>query len=584
MGSLNLASFGAPRAGWASALATAGGVIAAVNPDSDSITLVDESTLDVVAEIDVGNDPRTLALTADARYAVVVNRGDATVSLVDIAARRELFYFAVGPMPYGVVLVGAQAYVTGTARGELEVLDIGAHAYGARIPMGDSPAGIAACLAPRCTLPGGDSLLVTHLYDGLVDIIDRAHLSVTASIPTGVDTNLSQFIAISPDGTRAYLPQTRSNADNPNRQFDTTVFPVVNVIELAPPPSTPSAATPAPRLLNAARITLDTADRPIGMPFAVDLSRDGRMLWVANAASDDLSVVDVTTQLKVAHVDVGANPRGVVLSRDGSRAYVNETLDGTLAIVDTTTFAVSSRLTLTRLPLDARTLSGKRIFHSARRTDLAKDRWMSCATCHLDGLTDRRTWRSFPDGPRNTTALFNLEDTLPMHWSGDLNEVQDVEATIRFIQAGTGLAPFAQIDTLGTALTGASPDLDDLTSFIRAIPAPRSPFTDDQPAITRGQTAFHALGCAVCHPAPRYTDRSLHDVGTGNAAVERNGHGRGTSYDTPSLRALWLTPPYLHDGTAATLNDVLERGVEHDVRGRSDAPTRSDLVTFLRSL
>jgi len=338
------------------------------------------------------------------------------------------------------------------------------------------------------------------------------------------------------------------------------------------------------RLRNAERITLDTADRPVGMPFAVDLSADGRTLWVANAASDSVSVIDLDSQRKLAHIDVGANPRAIVLVADGTRALVNETLDGTLAIIDTATYAVLRHVRLTRLTMDATMLAGKRLFHSAVRVDVAKDQWMACATCHFDGLTDRRTWLSFPDGPRNTTALFNLEDTLPLHWSGDLNEVQDVEATIRFIQAGTGLASIPRLDTLGTPLAGTSADLDALASFIRAIPAPPSPFVTDNAAIARGQAAFADLGCATCHPAPVYTDRTRHDVGTGNAAVERNGHGYGTAFDTPSLRALWLSPPYLHDGSAATLSDVLSRGSEHDVAAKLDASTMHDLTTFLRSL
>ncbi|MBC8132622.1 MAG: hypothetical protein H7X95_06545 [Deltaproteobacteria bacterium] len=572
-GTLDKAAFRSPRTTWASALASAGGVIAAVNPDSDTVTVLDEATLEGAVEIGVGDDPRTIAITDDAHYAVVVNRADATVSVVDLREGRELFYFAVGPMPYGVVLVGDRAYVTEMARGDLAVLDLATRTIPARIPIGDSPAGIGACLAPRCALPSGDSLLVTHFYSGVLTIVDRARLTITGTVSTGADTNLSQLVALAPDGTRAYLPQTRFNADNPNRQFDTTVFPVVNVVQLVPA-----------QLVNAARITLDTADRPVAMPFAVDLSNDGHTLWVANAASDDLSVVDLTTQLKTAHIEVGANPRAILLSPDGRRAYVNETLDGTLAVIDTATFLITARATLTRLPLDAQTLTGKRIFHSANRADLAKDQWMACATCHFDGSTDRRTWLSFPDGPRNTTALFNLEDTLPLHWSGDLNEVADVEATVRFIQAGTGLSRVAQIDTLGPPLAGSSADLDALSHFIRAIPAPRSPLVPDAATIARGQAAFNSLGCAACHAGPHYTDRKSHDVGTGNAAVERNGHGRGTSFDTPSLRALWLTPPYLHDGSATTLDEVFRRGNVHDVHAKISTPTRADLTSFLLSL
>ena len=64
--------------------------------------------------------------------------------------------------------------------------------------------------------------------------------------------------------------------------FDTTVFPVVNVLDLE-----------AFNLLIRERITIDTADQPVNMPFAVALSPDGNRLFVANCGSDDVSNIDL---------------------------------------------------------------------------------------------------------------------------------------------------------------------------------------------------------------------------------------------------------------------------------------------------
>ena len=69
-----------------------------------------------------------------------------------------------------------------------------------------------------------------------------------------------------------------------------------------------------------------------------------------------------------------------------------------------------------------------------------------------------------------------------------------------------------------------------------------------------------------------------------NPAKEKNSHGRGTNYDTPSLRALWLTAPYLHDGSATTLHDVFHGGNVHAVAGEMSTDDMDDLVAFLRAL
>ena len=57
----------------------------------------------------------------------------------------------------------------------------------------------------------------------------------------------------------------------------------------------------------------------------------------------------------------------------------------------------------------------------------------------------------------------------------------------------------------------------------------------------------------------------IHDVGTGDPAKEKNSHGLGTNFDTPSLRGVWMTAPYFHDGSAATLKEVFQTGTVHNI-------------------
>jgi cytochrome c peroxidase len=76
----------------------------------------------------------------------------------------------------------------------------------------------------------------------------------------------------------------------------------------------------------------------------------------------------------------------------------------------------------------------------------------------------------------------------------------------------------------------------------------------------------------------------LHDVGTGDPQLERNSHGRGTQFDTPSLLGIWATAPYFHDGSAQTLADVLRMGNEHHVASRLSENEMKDLLAFLLAL
>jgi cytochrome c peroxidase len=120
------------------------------------------------------------------------------------------------------------------------------------------------------------------------------------------------------------------------------------------------------------------------------------------------------------------------------------------------------------------------------------------------------------------------------------------------------------------------------------------------PAAKRGFALFNGkAGCAGCHTGWRLTDDDFHDIGT--TRTDR-GRGRQLPYDrsmqfafkTPTLRSVALHPPYMHDGSLATLDDVVRHyeagGIARESRSSLLAPIeisnqeRGDLVEFLQTL
>jgi cytochrome c peroxidase len=90
------------------------------------------------------------------------------------------------------------------------------------------------------------------------------------------------------------------------------------------------------------------------------------------------------------------------------------------------------------------------------------------------------------------------------------------------------------------------------------------------------------VGCAECHPAPLFTDLKTSPVGTAgplDQGVEQ--------FDTPSLVEVWRTAPYLHDGSAATIRDVLTARNPNDEHGKTSHLTPAeldDLIAYVLSL
>ena len=540
--------------------------IAATNPDSDSITIVNAQSLKVKSEVGVGDDPRTLSFTPDSKNLVVSNHGYNTISIVDIDKGIEIAQYPVGSMPYGVVNNGDYVFVSEFGLGRISVVDLSTGLVVGNVSVDEFPSAMALDST-------GKRLFVTHFSSGSVSVIDLLTFTVVQRISTGRDTNLSQFISLNSDASKAYIPQTRSNVTNEALLFDTTVFPVVNVVDL-------SQFT----LLNSERITLDTADEPVNMPFAVALSPDDKIVYLANAGSNNVSIIDLDTNKGKANIEVGANPRGIAITENGANIFVNNVLDGTLSVIDTSTLKVSAEVILTNIPLNEDVLEGKRIFNSSESPLLSTDNWISCATCHFDGMMDSRTWLGFSDGPRNTPSLLGVKDTLPIHWSGDFDELHDVEITIREVQFGDGLISGSVNDSLGPTHAGVSAKLDSLVAYMESLEIRSSPYNSDTESIIRGKSLFAKHGCNSCHRQPFYIDMKLHDVGTGVASKEKNSHGRGTKFDTPSLRGIWMTAPYFHDGSAETLEDVLQVGTTHNISFKMNEQEIADLITFLKSL
>ena len=120
--------------------------------------------------------------------------------------------------------------------------------------------------------------------------------------------------------------------------------------------------------------------------------------------------------------------------------------------------------------------------------------------------------------------------------------------------------------------------------FTLTSPAPPMGSFDPE-AAERGRAVFEGDGrCASCHAGPQYTDHGVLHAPE-ETGMEPTWAERGTTggYRTTPLRALWQHAPYFHDGSAATLVDVVEHYDSHLQLDLSEAQ-KEDLVEFLRSL
>jgi len=597
--------------------------VAVVSPDSDELAIVrrtDEGGFEVETRLPTCARPRTVAALADGRVSVACQDADAVAVLDPDRGTSHTVALPRGARPFGVVAAGDQLYVTLQARGELVRIDAaGPPVLAESFPVLPDARGVAVLPDGRLAITRWRSadthaeLAVLDPTSGDVELVtlafDPTEPSDTAS--GGVPSYLDQVL-VSPIGDVAAVPTLQANLaqgqylDGNPLTFETTVRGVVSYLDLS------GAGAPLedfPR-----RRHFD--DR--GFLSAGAHSSRGDYLFLAARGSRAVERVDTFNGGQAgALLDVGYAPAGVVLSADDRLLFVDAYLSRMLVVYDVTDFAVLpqpvAELPIPSVePLPAEILRGKQLFNDAFDPRLARDSYIACSHCHLDGEGDGRTW-DFTDrgeGLRSTISLLGRAGTGhgPIHWSANFDEVQDFENDIRHAFGGSGLLDDADWEagttqaTLGDPKAGLSAELDALAAYVTALDEfPESPWRLPDGSLDAmaqaGQALFEspALGCTTCHAGPRLTDSVflepavplLHDVGTLTEASGQRLGGPLLGLDTPTLRGAWSDPPYLHDGSAATLLEVLTTHNPSDEHGVTSTLTPLELeqlVAYLQSL
>jgi hypothetical protein len=570
--------------------------------------------------------PLGVAVDADGSRAYVALHTAGAVAVVDLRAGKVLREVAVGNGPHDVALAGDALFVTCEQDDTLVRIDVGRQAVTGRWPTGQAPRGavalpdgsrvwvachdaqalwsldIATGAAHTVGLPGwpdrlalqpGEGrpcvqLLSTQPGEALVSVVDAGPPPRVLHTERLAGVSNARGLAIragAPAAARMTLQRPRTNV--PATQVAQGWVFTNAVATLDPQGLSLHGGAPEPRVLDdPARSYADPED--VALPPGRDLafvacggadavlavrtdklpragygssSREGE----AAQRADDLAA---SRRYVAARLATGANPRRMALSGDGRTLVVSNHLADSLTVIDVDALRVVRYVSLGGPPPDA-ARRGEVLFHSGRMTFQGQ---FTCASCHPGGGSDGLAWDLPRDGVGNfvnTRALWGARDTAPYGWHGTSPTLADrVAGTLRTLH---------QHEPQGT-------EVADLVAYLETLSPPRPLPRDPAGAAARarGQALFEGKGkCTRCHGGAAFDDTLLHDVGT------RVPGDFGDCFDTPSLRGLGRTAPYLHHGRAATLEEVFtaynparKHGAAHELSREELA----DLVAYLKGL
>ncbi len=560
------------------------------NTDNGTVTLVDLVNKKAVREIKVGKRPEGVSWIGNGPLAAVTVNHEMAVVIIDTATGKIEKTIRVPAEPYGIVTdpKGTTAFVTHEYPGLVTELDLVKGTIVREIPAGVMPRGIGLAA-------DGKRVYVTEFYTGVLNAIDLASGKIVDSWRGHSTDNLARHVLIHPTRPKAYVSHIRSMIKVNDGAG--SIFPFMSVCDLKPGEGRRRVAF-GMDTFNGVYVTTN--------PWESAISPDGKRFYIIYAGTNDMnycSVVDDDYK-EVERISVsrtGQNPRAIRTSPDNKNVYIYNALDFSVSVYSPSMSYVTS-IKVCDAPKSPEWVRGKALFNTAN-SPMSSRRWVACSSCHPDGLHDARTWQQ-AEGLRKTTAFIGMAHTHPLHWSADRDEVQDFEFTIRSkLMFGLGLIKGSIKPKVGfhkqeldEKTSGRSKDLDALAIYCNSIEYPLSPNIlapgKLKPAAERGKAIFHRkeVGCANCHSGPFFTDSTLklpfnlHDVGTGRSDKSER---MGTKYDTPTLLGIYRGAPYLHDGSAATLHDVLTTQNKEDKHGKTSQLAKGeidDLVEFLKSL
>ncbi len=576
------------------------------NKGSRSVSVIRDGDTTESARINVGIEPRGMTLTRDGKTLLVVSATSltspdvGTLTAIDTATLEKKWEAEVGEEPAAVTAIsGNHALVSLSKQGEVVEVDLASGntvrsnagiyqaANATNINSGGAYTyGVTANFQPRAM----NDLVATS--DGKrvfapitwtrVDPISRPPSVSAPYYEAGGPCSIG---AVASGGIVAI--DTNANGDLTPQVDDVTscAGTGLNAGKKGYPASVLSSALDTDHTIQSpVAAIIDPTEQ-----WVVVLSRTSRRFAFMPAWQRDGVNIDFGSSgssLGEVQEIQGAGADGIAFSSDYKRVYVYSQFDHQLEVFEGTSNDANSRVKPVEVikvtqdipSMTPALVAGRKLFFDARDTRLSSERTqVACDSCHTEGREDGHVW-GFPDGPRQTPSLAgrHLLTTAPYHWSGEFETIGAFNThTITARMGGTGISD----DAAGQ-----------LDAYISSLALPENPLRDgtqNSEQLARGHAAFESAGCTSCHVGEALTNNENKDVGTLNLRGLNPDNGVVTvnGFNVPSLLGLGRTAPYLHDGTALTLDARVTGSSDvHGNLGALSGDQKADLVAYLKSL
>lgn len=570
------------------------------------IGVIDLTANKMTGTFSLDGAPGGIALSADgSKIFVTLAEPQGFVQVLDTAGKTTGKY-PVGHTPTGIAVgPDGKIYAANRFSNNVSILDASGKET-AKIPMIREPHAVV--------LTGGKLFVANHLPFGAtnltfvtssVSVIDTVSNKVKhIQLPNGAQS--LNGICASPDGKYVYVTHILSRFQLPTTQLDRG-WMNTNALSVIDPGSLTLSNT----------VLLDNIDKGAANPWGILVSSDGKYLYVAHAGTHEVSVIDRELMHKKLGVSakgassadvkpdasaakktssytppvvneddvpndlsfvvgirqrvklnenaskssdiINWSPRGIIYS--AGKVYTANYFSDTISIIEADA-KEEAKVTFIKINpgmKESPARRGEKYFNDALS---CFQTWQSCATCHPGGRDDGLNWDLLNDGignPKNTKNLVYSIKTPPVMVTGIRASAEvAIRTGMRYIQFG--MPPQEELK-----------DIDEYFKTMEPVPSPYLVNGKLSASAVNGEKVFKKAGCITCHPPPLFTDLQKYKLGLGDDM------DKDREFDVPTLIELWRSLPYLYDGRAVTIKEVLTKFNPNDKHGTTSTLTPKEL-------
>jgi len=284
-----------------------------LNKNDATLVIVDPVNGNIQATIPVGEGPHELTTSTDGKLAFASNyggqTGGRTISVIDLAARKELRRVDVSPLsrPHGLAFYGGKLYFTAENDQVIGRYDPATDKIEAQFKTGQATTHMVLIS------PDGRHMFTSNIRGNTVSIFERGAAAGDWVNPTAVAVGRGpEGLDLSPDGRELWSAHSQDGG--------------VSVIDVA------------------TRAVVATIDLKTRRSNRLKFTPDGARVLVTDLDAGQLVVVDAKARKEITRVALGRMVEGILIAPDGSKAYVAENGDDTIAVIDLKTLTVLSRI------------------------------------------------------------------------------------------------------------------------------------------------------------------------------------------------------------------------------------------------